>query len=65
MAAKSYILSYMCTAANFIIKGRMQLYGCRFCTIALGIHISHVGNFCYIYSLCFLRCMDLKCKVFL
>ena len=28
-AAKSYILNYIWTAANFIIEGRMRPYGCR------------------------------------
>jgi len=32
---KSYILNYMCMAANFIIEGRMQTYGRRLCALAL------------------------------
>ena len=41
-AAKSYILSYMWTAANFIIEGRMRRYGCRLCTVVseYGLHIT-------------------------
>jgi len=35
MAAKSYILNYMWTAANFIIEGRTQPYGRRLCTVDL------------------------------
>ena len=34
MAAKSYILNYMWTAANFIIEGRMRPHGRRLCTVA-------------------------------
>jgi len=34
-AAKSYILIYMWTAANFIIEGRMRPYGGRLCTVVL------------------------------
>jgi len=34
-AAKSYILNYMWTAANFIIEGRMRPYGRRLCTVAV------------------------------
>jgi len=34
-AAKSYILNYMWTAANFIIEGRMRLHGRRLCTVGL------------------------------
>jgi len=35
MAAKSYILNYMWTAANFIIEGRMRPYGRRLCAVAM------------------------------
>jgi len=33
---KSYILNYMWMAANFIIAGRMRLYGRTLCTVGLG-----------------------------
>jgi len=36
-AAKSYILNYTWTAANFIIEGRMRPYGRRLCTVDLAI----------------------------
>jgi len=34
-AAKSYILDYMRTAANFIIEGRMGPYGRRLCIVVV------------------------------
>jgi len=34
-AAKSYVLSYMWTTANFIIEGCMRPYGCWLCTVDL------------------------------
>jgi len=34
-AAKSYILNYMWTAANFIIEGRMRPYCRRLCIVDL------------------------------
>jgi len=34
-AAKSYILNYIWTAANFIIEGRMRPSGRRLCTVVL------------------------------
>ena len=34
-AAKSHILNYMWTAANFFIEGRMRPYGRRLCTVGI------------------------------
>jgi len=34
-AAKSYILNYTWTAANFIIEGRVRPYGQRLCTVVV------------------------------